>query len=132
MSSCARIFVRNLKGRHPGKNCTSSMKSLIERLLKIAAENPKGFTVTVPDCEPVRSGYAIGHKETQNSFGVQGLEKVVGLSLETTGVVGGWKGYDGRYFFDTVIITHDGMEALDLKAEHDQAAIYHLDTGRVL
>lgn len=108
------------------------MKQLIERLLKIAAENPKGFTVTVPDCEPVRSGYAIGHKETQNSFGVAGLERVVEHSLATTGVVGGWKGYFGKYYFDTVIITQDGMEALDLKEEHGQAAIYHLDTGRIL
>lgn len=108
------------------------MTSLVKRLLQIAAKNPKGFTVTIPDCEPVTSGYAIGHRETQNSHGEKGLEKVVEHSLKTTKVVGGWKGYNGRYYFDTVIITHDGMEALDLKEEHKQAAIYHLDTGRVL
>jgi hypothetical protein len=108
------------------------MKELIQRLLKIAAENPKGFTVTIPECEPVTTGYCIGHRETQDSHGVKGLERVVEHSLQTTSVVGGWKGYNERYYFDTVIVTNDGMEALDLKAEHEQAAIYHLDTGRVL
>lgn len=108
------------------------MTKLIEWLLEIAAMNPKGFTVTIPDCQPVTSGYAIGHRDTQNCHGEKGLKMVVEHSLQTTGVVGGWKGYNGRYYFDTVIITHDGMEALDLKEEHHQAAIYHLDTGRVL
>ena len=107
------------------------MKDLINNLLKIAAENPKGFTVTIPECAPVKSGYCIGHQATQNCHGVKGLKKVVAHSLQTTKVVGGWKGYNERFYFDTVIITHDPQEALDLKHEHDQLAIYHLDTGRI-
>lgn len=126
------IFVLYKRRRHRNKNCISSMKSLIERLLEIAAENPKGFTVTIPDCEPVTSGYAIGHRDTQNCHGEKGLKKVVEHSLQTTGVVGGWQGYNDRYYYDTVIIVQDGHEALDLKEEHKQAAIYHLDTGRIL
>lgn len=109
----------------------SSMKDLIRRLWEIAAENPKGFTVTIPDCEPVKSGFAIGHRDTQNCFGERGLKKVVEHSLETTKVVGGWKGYNERYYFDTVIITHDAEEAFDLKEAHQQLAIYHIDTGRI-
>lgn len=107
------------------------MTDLVKRLLRIAAENPKGFTVTIPECEPVTSGFAIGHRETQNSFGEAGLKKVVEHSMQTTRVVGGWKGYNGQFYFDTVIITHDGLEALDLKAEHNQLAIYQIETGRV-
>lgn len=107
------------------------MTSLVKRLLLIAAENPKGFTVTIPDCQPVTSGYAIGHRDTQNCFGEKGLKTVVEHSMQTTKVVGGWKGYNGRYYFDTVIITHDGMEALDLKEEHGQLAIYQIETGRI-
>jgi len=107
------------------------MKDLIERLLLIAATNPKGFTVTIPECEPVTTGYCIGHRETQDCHGVKGLKKVVEHSLQTTGVVGGWMGYNGRYYFDTVIITHDAMEALDLKEEHHQLAIYQIETGRI-
>lgn len=107
------------------------MKDLIEKVWQIAKQNPKGFTVSLPDCSPVRSGWCIGHKETQNSFGKKGLKKVIEHSLKTTKVVGGWKGYNDRYYFDTVIIEPDGMKALDLKEEHGQHAIYHLDTGRI-
>lgn len=108
------------------------MTSLIQKLLRIAAENPKGFTVQIPECTPVRSGWCIGHRDTQNCHGPKGLKKVVEHSLKTTKVVGGWKGYNGKYFFDTVIITHDANEALDLKHDHRQAAIFHLDTGRTM
>ena len=107
------------------------MKELLKKLKVIAAQNPKGFTVTVPDLEPVTKGWCIGHKDTQNSFGDKGLEKVLEHSLETTGIVGGWKGYHGRYYFDTVIVVEDGMEALDLKEEHGQLAIYNLETGKI-
>lgn len=108
------------------------MKDLVIEVWQIARQNPKGFTVTLPDCKPVRSGYCIGHKETQNSFGKRGLKKVIEHSLRTTKVIGGWKGYNGRFYFDTVIVETDGMKAIDLKDEHRQQAIYHLDTGRIL
>lgn len=107
------------------------MSDLLKRLLQIAAENPKGFTVTIPDCEPVTKGWCIGHGETQNSHGVKGLKRVIEHAAQTTGVVGGWKGYKGKYYFDTVIITYDPMEALDLKVEHGQHAIYNLETGKI-
>lgn len=108
------------------------MYDLIEQVWQIARQNPKGFTITLPDCKPVRSGYCIGHKDTQNSFGKRGLKRVIEHSLRTTKVVGGWKGYNDRYYFDTVIIEADGPTALDLKEEHAQLSIYHLDTGRIL
>lgn len=79
----------------------SSMKELVKAIQEIAKKNPKGFTVAIPDLEPVRFGWAIGHKETQNSHGVKGLKKVIAHSLKTTKVVGGWGGYS-KYFYDTV------------------------------
>lgn len=108
------------------------MTELIERLMQIAAANPKGFTVTIPDCIPVRTGWAIGHRDTQYSFGKKGLQKVVKHSLQTTRIVGGRKGYDGRYYFDTIIIEDDPYKAIDLKQEHRQQAIYNLQTGKIL
>jgi len=57
---------------------------------------------------------------------------VIEHGLQTTKVIGGWKGYNGRYYFDTVMIEADGPKALDLKEEHGQISIYHLDTGRLL
>ena len=108
------------------------MKDLVKKLLQIAAENPKGFTVSIPECKPVTSGWAIGHKDTQNCHGEKGLKKVVEHSLNTTKVVGGWKGYNRRFYFDTVIIEHDAEKALDLKHKHHQVAIYHIDTGKII
>lgn len=108
------------------------MNELIKKLRIIAAENPRGFTVTVPDLEPVTQGWCIGHKETQNSFGLKGLKKVLAHSIETTKVLGGWKGYNGKFYYDTVIISYDPIEALDLKHEHDQISIYNLETGKIL
>lgn len=108
------------------------MYDLVEKVWQIARQNPKGFTVTLPDCFPVRSGWCIGHKDTQNCFGKRGLKRVIAHSLRTTKVVGGWKGYNGRYFFDTVMIEHNAAAALDLKEAHGQISIYHLDTGRIL
>ncbi len=108
------------------------MDTLLEKVLQIARQNPKGFTITIPDCKPVKSGWCIGHKETQNAFGKKGLKRVLEHSLKTTKVVGGWKGYSGKYYFDTVIVEADAGKALDLKEEHGQISIYHLDTGRIL
>lgn len=108
------------------------MTDLVKKLLRIAAENPNGFTVTIPDLRPVKAGWCIGHRDTQNSHGPAGLKSVVAHSLKTTGIVGGWKGPDGRYYFDTVIVTDDRDEALRLKREHGQMAAYHLETGTIL
>jgi hypothetical protein len=108
------------------------MNDLVKKLWKLSKENPKGFTVTIPELKPVTSGWCIGHKETQNSFNLKGLRKVVAHSMNTTKVVGGWKGYDGKYYFDTVIITRDVREANDLKFTHKQLAIYEIETGRVI
>ena len=108
------------------------MKDLLKELWKMSKENPKGFTVTIPDLKPVTSGWAIGHKGTQNSHGRPGLKRVIAHSLNTTKVVGGWKGYGTKYYFDTVIITHDSQEAEDLKYENKQLAIYNIGTGRII
>ena len=83
------------------------MKDLVNKLWKLSKENRKGFTVSLPNLEPVTSGFVIGHIETQNSFGKAGLKRVIEHSLQTTKIIGGWGGYKGRYYFDTVIIVHD-------------------------
>ncbi len=107
------------------------MTDLVKAIQKIARLNPKGFTVTIPDLQHLERGWAIGHKETQRSFGTKGLKKVIEHSMRTTKVVGGWKGYDGRYYFDTVIIEHDIDKAIDLKVKHGQICIFNLETGKV-
>lgn len=110
----------------------TDFKNLVKALEKLSQENPKGFTVTIPDLKPVTSGWAIGHKETQNSHGRKGLKRVIEHSMQTTKIVGGWKGYNQKYYFDTVIIEHDARTAMDMKYDHGQHAIYHIESGRVM
>lgn len=107
------------------------MTNLFNEIWRIAGENPEGFTIQLEDLQPVKAGFAIGHSETQNSFGKSGLRKVIIHSLKTTKVLGGWM-HNGRYYFDTVIIVHDKQTALKLKADHDQIAIYWIEEGQVL
>jgi hypothetical protein len=107
------------------------MKSLFKKVWQIAEQNPVGFTISVPDCQPVTKGFAIGHKATQNCFGKKGLRKVIAHSLKSTKVVGGWA-EGGKFYFDTVIIVHDKELALKLKTEHKQIAIYWIEQGQIL
>lgn len=108
------------------------LKRLHKALRQLAADYPRGFTVTVPDLETVAKGWCIGHRDTQNCFGEKGMKKALEHALEHTGVLGGWRGYQGRFYWDSVLIEHDQDKAEDLQHEHKQLAIYHLETGKVL
>lgn len=102
------------------------MENLIERLIEIANENPDGFTVKIPSCEYVKFGWVVAMKETQNSFGIEGLIKVIRIANESTHIVGGWK--DGAFYWDAVYIIQDENEATQLGIDNEQLAIYHLET----
>jgi len=73
------------------------MERLFRRIKEIAAENELGFTITLPDCEYVTSGYVIAMLETQNSFGDEGLRRVIEMASDTTGIMGGWND-DGLFY----------------------------------
>ena len=105
---------------------------LFEILWDLSKEYPQGFTVTVPDGKAVRKGWCCGHIETQNCFGRKGLKKALEFALENGLAVGGWKGYNGKYYFDAVILTDDPEEAEDLKYRHKQQAVYNIETGKII
>lgn len=69
---------------------------------------------------------------TQHSFGKLGLIKVIEVSLETTKVVGGWQGYDGRYYFDAVLLAYTRGAAARLVVENGQMTAYNLETGEFI
>jgi len=101
------------------------MEHLIERLKAIAKENPNGFTVKIPECTPVTSGWVVASKETQNCFGDEGLKKVITVAMKTTYIVGGWK--DGKLFYwDAVSVHSDESEATQAGIENEQIAIFNL------
>lgn len=107
------------------------MEALIRRIKDIAAENALGFTITLPDCEFVTSGYVIAMLETQNSFGDEGLRRVIELASDTTGIMGGWND-DGLFYWDAVYIVHDRERAIELGKANEQIAIYHIENEDVI
>jgi fructokinase len=103
---------------------------LVNNLLKIAEQNPKGFTVYLNDLKPVSSGWVVALLETQNSHGTDGLKRVIEVSKEKTGVVGGWS-EDGKFWWDAVQIFEDEKQATEFGIANKQIAIYHIETNFV-
>lgn len=111
---------------------------IISALAAIAAQNPEGYTVNAATLQPMTSGYAVALAVTQDSFGAEGLAKVVDViaKMQNQGeasrfdglAFGGW--YDsksGRYYYDATVIVKDRTEALELARVNGQLAIFDLD-----
>lgn len=104
------------------------MDNTLMSLLEISLKNPSGFTVKLDTLEYVTSGYSIAYQETQDSFGAEGLARVIEHARRHGGYVGGWKCGD-KYYFDSVMIVTDRDEAIRKGVENKQLAIYNLDDG---
>lgn len=111
---------------------------VISTVAAIAAMNLEGFTVNAATLQPVTTGHAVALAVTQDSFGVEGLAKVVDVieKMQNQGeasrfdglAFGGW--YDsksGRYYYDATVIVKDRAEALELARVNGQLAIFDLD-----
>ena len=110
---------------------------VISSVAAIAALNPDGFTVNAANLQPVKSGYAVALKKTQNSFGTDGLSKVADViaKLQNSGnlngrtlAFGGW--YDsesGLYYYDATVIYQDREEAIEAGRANEQIAIFDLE-----
>lgn len=98
-------------------------------LANIALVNPDGYTVDARTLQPVTSGYAVAVKDTQNSFGNEGLARVIKYVKDhhEVNAFGGW--YDsesGLYYYDATIIVQDLKQAIELGRANDQIAIFDL------
>jgi hypothetical protein len=107
------------------------MESVIQKIKEIASENEPGFTITLPDCAFVTSGYVVAMLETQNSFGDEGLRKVIIKASATTGIMGGWND-DGLFYWDAVYILHDRERAIELGKINEQIAIYNIENQELI
>ena len=104
------------------------MSELIAELKKLGLLNPNGFTVLLPDLTPVSKGWVVAMKETQNSFGDEGLKRVLEIALKTTKVIGGWK--QGRkWYWDASFIFDNEETATKAGLENGQIAIYNIETN---
>jgi hypothetical protein len=106
------------------------MEELMKKLKQIASENPQGFTVYLEDLSPVKKGWSVALKETQNSFGDEGLKRVITVASTKTGVVGGWN-EEGQFYWDAVQIFDNETEATESGIENEQIAIYQIEANRL-
>lgn len=106
---------------------------LIAALTTIATQNPDGYTVNAQTLEPIKSGYAVAIADTQNSFGHDGLAKVIKYVQDHPEIAafGGWYNSDNKqFYFDATIIVGTKVEAIELARINKQIAFYCLDNGR--
>jgi hypothetical protein len=109
---------------------TNNKKQLIAALAAVAALNPDGYTVDARTLQPVTSGYAVAVLDTQNSFGADGLARVVDYVAAHDHVTafGGWLDREtGLYYYDATIICSTLEEAKDMARKNKQIAIFDLD-----
>lgn len=105
---------------------------LINSLLAIAASNPDGFTVNAETLQPIKSGFACACIETQNSFGVSGVARVIDFvnSHKEVQAFGGWyNSEDGQFYFDATVVFNSKSAALRFARINKQYAIYDLSKG---
>jgi len=105
------------------------MTNLLERVWEYSLKNPVGFTLNIETFIKVEIGYAVAFKETQNSFGIEDLEKVINHALENDKTIGGWlDGESGLFYFDSVKIFNDTEleQAIEFAKQNEQIAIFDL------
>lgn len=99
-------------------------------LMNIAAANTEGFTVQASTLEPVTSGFAVALADTQNSFGEEGLNKVIEFVVahENVNAFGGWLNTDNNeFYFDATVICSSKEEAEAFARANDQIAYFDLN-----
>lgn len=103
------------------------MTSLLEAIQQIAEQNPEGFTVDLTTLKKVTKGISVAYLETQNSFGDEGLKRVLEHAERYEKTVGGWLNEDDGYFYyDSVKIYLNREEAIRAGRENKQIAIFDL------
>jgi fructokinase len=107
------------------------MKQLFEAIKEIAKQNPDGFTVDLTTLKKVTGGISVAYLETQNSFGDEGLKRVIAHALEHEKKVGGWL-EAGDFYYDSVIIFTDLEAAKCFGRENNQIAIFDLTHRKLI
>ena len=103
------------------------MEQLFKAIQEIARQNPEGFTVDLTTLKKVTKGISVAYLETQNSFGDEGLKRVLEHAEKHEKAVGGWLNEDDGYFYyDSVKIYFDRDEAIRAGRENKQIAIFDI------
>jgi hypothetical protein len=102
------------------------IEKMVDLIWEVAKSNPKGFTVNLA-LEHFTAGFVIAYKETQNSFGKEGLKKALIHAIDHEGFIGGWLNKENELQFDSVFIETDLDTAIDQGRKEKQISIYYLN-----
>ena len=105
-------------------------KNIFAAVSAIAVSNPFGFTVDAKNLQPVKKGFAVAVSGTQNSFGDDGLKKVIKYAGDHPEInaFGGWLNSDNNeYYYDATIICDNLESALEIGRANNQIAIFDLE-----
>lgn len=103
------------------------MTELIERVIRISEKNPDGFTLHLETMSHPTEGYAVAYEATQDSFGFESLTAVINHAKDHDGYIGGWLNRaNGLYYFDSVKVVSDKIEAIAFGLANEQYACYDL------
>lgn len=109
------------------------MEHLISAILEIAKANPEGFTVDLTTLKKVTKGISVAYIETQDSFGEEGLRRVLSHALSHEKKVGGWLNEENeQFYFDSIRIFTNLEEAKRFGRENKQIAIFDLTHLRLI
>jgi fructokinase len=106
---------------------------LTEKIASYAKRNKDGFTLNIRTLQPVKSGFVVSYKATQNSFAKLELQSVINHALKHDCVVGGWfNETDGKYYFDSnkVFDINELEQAVEFGIKNEQLAIFDIDNMR--
>ena len=106
---------------------------LTEKIVEFAKRNKEGFTLNIRTLQPVKSGFVVSYKATQNSFAKLELQSVISHALKHDCVVGGWfNETDGKYYFDSnkVFDINELEQAVEFGIKNEQLAIFDIDNMR--
>ena len=103
-------------------------KNIFAALVAIATANAEGFTVDAKNLQPIKKGFAVALAETQNSFGPEGLARVIDFVNENgANAFGGWLDSEtGLYYWDAVQVVEDLEDARALAKRNGQKAFFDL------
>lgn len=109
------------------------MEQLFKAILAIAEENPDGFTVDLTTLKKVTKGISVAYIDTQDSFGEEGLRRVLNHALMHEKRVGGWLNEENQeFYFDSIRIFTNLEEAKQFGRENKQIAIFDISQMRLI
>ena len=103
---------------------------MLNRIKRLRAANPYGFTVRLPNLEPVTEGISVAYAATQDSHTDRELAACLAHAQAHDQVIGGWLDTDGMFYYDSVRIFTDLEAAKQWGRSEGQIAIYDITAGQ--